>query len=405
MNDEGTIGRRLLDSFFGPLTTEGITVFAVALGLPALSITPLGSLAFFFALLLLALLLVSRLASTWSLRGLTFERTAPERASVDRPFRVTLSVTNRHRARVLGPIRVDESIVGSRAAQNSAIVSVIGGRERVVAQYRLTIRRRGDHEFAPTLLTSSYPLGLHRMRRRTAVPSRILVRPRLGTLMPFFFEEVERHQKRVLRTRKSRTEEDFRGLREYRHGDNPRWIHWKRSARLQKIYVKEFEQPQSRRYLILLETCPATTDRRDRKPIEDAISFVATLLRECVRRGHRATLAYAGPEPTVIRMAPHPSQYEEVMDALARIESAVEPTLQGLLGQVPPDAIREALVVRLTPSGTQDADVRSNARLQGATAIWNLEVPSPAFTRSFRLTPRWPYAAVQSSLPGDDEDA
>jgi uncharacterized protein (DUF58 family) len=76
-------------------------------------------------------------------------------------------------------------------------------------------------------------------------------------------------------------EGEFRSLREYRPGDNPKRIHWPTSARLQKLYVREFERREMPSVLILLDSfvpedqSAESAGRRER--YERAVSFAATL--------------------------------------------------------------------------------------------------------------------------------
>ena len=390
-DDDLGIGTRLLQSLFGPLTTEGALLFGIAFLVALLGSTTRGTLLFFYCLALASFLVVSRIASTWALRGFRVERSAPPRATVDRAFRVQLTIKNRNPLSPLGSLRIEEQIRGVRTARGGTIISIVAPRGQAHSEYRMVIRRRGEHTFAPSLLTSSYPLGLYRLRRMVRCETRVLVRPRLGRLTSFFFAEVERQYRRLKRTQASRTEEDFRGLREYRHGDNPRWIHWKRSARLGTLYVKEFEQPKARKITILIETHPPSGAVKGRAAIEKAISFAATVLSEGVRRGYRSALGFCGPELTVLDVKPRQSAAEECLDALARLDYAAENTLLRLAQNLPQRAVADSLVLILLSSDSDAMSGEVRAALAGAEAIWTLKVPSANLDACFSFGPRWPY--------------
>lgn len=56
------------------------------------------------------------------------------------------------------------------------------------------------------------------------------------------------------RNRASQESSAVRGLREYRIGDSPRWVHWPSTARTNRLLVKEFESESSPQYFVALDT-------------------------------------------------------------------------------------------------------------------------------------------------------
>jgi uncharacterized protein (DUF58 family) len=56
------------------------------------------------------------------------------------------------------------------------------------------------------------------------------------------------------RNRASQESSAVRGLREYRVGDSPRWVHWPSTARTNRLLVKEFESESSPQYYVALDT-------------------------------------------------------------------------------------------------------------------------------------------------------
>ncbi len=70
--------------------------------------------------------------------------------------------------------------------------------------------------------------------------------------------------------------DEFYALREYRYGDNPKLIHWKRSAGMGILVVREMTSFSPMRLTVILNTyMPA---KFDESKFEEAISFAATLL-------------------------------------------------------------------------------------------------------------------------------
>jgi uncharacterized protein (DUF58 family) len=93
---------------------------------------------------------------------------------------------------------------------------------------------------------------------------------------------------------------DFHGLRAFRSGDSPHWIHWRTSARRGELMVREFEDtPIDNLVLIIDPFCPPPL--ADCPVLEEAISLAATICWEwCRQTGDRFVLAVAGDDPAVI---------------------------------------------------------------------------------------------------------
>jgi len=56
------------------------------------------------------------------------------------------------------------------------------------------------------------------------------------------------------RNRTAQASASVRGLRDYRSGDSPRWVHWRSYARTGKMVIKEFDSESSPQYFIAFDT-------------------------------------------------------------------------------------------------------------------------------------------------------
>src|SRR5258708_28025258 len=81
---------------------------------------------------------------------------------------------------------------------------------------------------------------------------------------------------------RSAQQQEYHGLRDYRPGDSPRWIHWRTSARLGQPMVKEFEQQNEQDLAVLIDPwLPRTkVTHEQREALEQAVQFVATVRPE-----------------------------------------------------------------------------------------------------------------------------
>jgi len=152
-----------------------------------------------------------------------------------------------------------------------------------------TIGQRGRHAAPPVLASSRFPFGLVGRAVQIAPAEEWVVLPQIGTLQHNHFWDWLARQTRGdgrgrLRHRITLQEADVRGLREFRQGDSPRWIHWRSSARRNQVLVREYEDPSPPALLLVVEPwLPATPSAIDRDRLEALIRFAATLVWEISR--------------------------------------------------------------------------------------------------------------------------
>jgi uncharacterized protein (DUF58 family) len=190
-------------------------------------------------------------------------------------------------------------------------------------QYRTMIMQRGRYTFGPLRVSTRFPLGLVRATTTHTQESSLLVYPKLGNLTPRWLQVVNsrlagsqsegRHQGML--------EGDYYGLREWRSGDSLRWIHWRTSARLGELAVRQFEQQRNRDLTIVLDLWqPDSPTEPEKARTELAISFMATAVTDlCRRGGSRLALCVAGRNTRYWSGPAAPVLAEEVLDHLAEM--------------------------------------------------------------------------------------
>ncbi|MFH0938894.1 MAG: DUF58 domain-containing protein [Planctomycetota bacterium] len=341
------------------LTVDGWLFFGLTLlcGLLSVGSNSWSNIPLLMCLVLLALWLVAIWHGSHSLRGIRFKRSHVERAFANEPVTVTLLMSNNSRLPVAGlvisekleaerllPVRMGqagaaeiEKRVNVRSAtvvaQGAAFVTVISARAEDYSRYTLAVRRRGIYRFGETSIETVFPFGFFHSRSVRSAPGRLVVYPRLGEVDGKFLEELELSLHFMRCSRPSRAEEDFRGLREYRDGDNPKWIHWRSSAHLQKMLVKEFEEPQAKRVLLLLDTNLQHLGTQRFAAIEQAISFTGTLARDLIRRGYEVEVAALQPHNRLLRVVAHRERrnFDALLELLAGLQRDDTRTLSDMI--------------------------------------------------------------------------
>ena len=275
---------------------------------------------------MLGFITVSGWLSEQMIRDLVIRRHVPHGATAGEPTRITYEITNAKRRLPSFAIEVGEA--GNRAR---AFVASVEPAETVVARAEGVWQRRGVYPLDTITLATSFPFGLFTKERDLEIPGEMLVWPRADRRVPDPARAGGRPRPGTqvpLGAAGARGE--FRGLRDYRSGDDPRDIHWRSTARRGSPVVREYERDGAEALWICLERRAPDNERA-----EVGVEVAAALAAAALRRGQPFGFATAG-----ARVAPGagPAQLERVLDALARVE--FQPDARRL---VPPAPARDCI--------------------------------------------------------------
>jgi len=276
----------------------------------------------------LAGLFLTSAALTWITgRRLDIRRTLPESVHANESFAYVLRVENGKRLLPAFCVKVEDSVAwGDRPAPvppTPVYVPAAAPREAVRAAAYATAYQRGWAKFSHLTVTAEFPPGLAVSRRTFALEDQMLVYPREGVIqrrvLNPYLSRVEFLD--LVATATSRGSEDFAGIRDYRPGDNPRWIHWRLSARAPgRTLVKEFEDTRVRDAMILLDThIPNPTDARRASRLERAVSFSAALAEALLAESYLVRFRAYGPDPVEVLLEPRKGALAELQYALATL--------------------------------------------------------------------------------------
>jgi len=132
---------------------------------------------------------------------------------------------------------------------------VVGARSNLKLSYTVKPKERGSFVFEALDIRVKGPLGLVLRPLDIAVRNKTVVFPRF---QPLRYPDLASYRRRVRywgnRLTKWRGEgREFETLREYIEGDDPRKIHWKASARLDRPIVQEFRPEKNQIIMVLLD--------------------------------------------------------------------------------------------------------------------------------------------------------
>ncbi len=146
----------------------------------------------------------------------------------------------------------------------------------VTVQMELTPLRRGRLRFAGVCICRPDPFGLFRIQHVFPLPKVCCVLPRSYPMSPLPSAGGRSYQRGGVALANAVGEsEEFLSLREFRHGDVPRNIHWRSSAKLGRLVVKEFQDEYFVRRALILDTF---FDGSRTVEFEAAVSVAASLV-------------------------------------------------------------------------------------------------------------------------------
>ena len=268
----------------------------------------------------------------------------------------------------------DRSISGASGLAPRVFFERIPGRERARVRWTGVAPKRGRYRFRTLEIVTRSPFGLLERRVTSAEPDEMLVYPAVGQLTRRFhlIQRQVSETRRGQRHDRSSQQQEYHGLRDYRPGDSPRWIHWRTSARLGVPMVKEFEQHNEQDLAVLVDPWMprAKVTPEQREALEQAVQFAATVcLETCRSTGRRLLLGWTGATPGVRQGPSSVKLLHELLEQLAVMKASAEGSLASLLDVVPPSTLREAvLVVVSTRPVNLIEEAERSARLSGGAS-------------------------------------
>jgi uncharacterized protein (DUF58 family) len=359
-------------------TREGLWYFGVWLGLLWIGLYQQSNLILLTAGLAAGPIVASFFVSAAMIRRLRVVRRVPPYAFAGDGLAIDYTLENqRRRTAALAVIVEDDLVPADRGGAATGRLSPrvvfarVPGRDRSRVRWQGISPARGRYRFGAFDMVTRAPFGLVERRATIAAPGELIVYPAVGRLARRW-HQVQREATETRRGRRhDRTahQQEFHGLRDYRPGDNTRWIHWRTTARIGQPMVKEFEQQNDQDLAVLVDPwLPRTkVTPEQREALEAAIRFAATVcLETCRHTGRRLLLGWTGPTPGVRHGPASVKLLHELLEILAVMRPASEGSLAPLLDAMPPAILREALlvVVGTRPINLAEETERS-ARLSG----------------------------------------
>lgn len=259
---------------------------------------------------MLGFIAVSGWLSEQAIRGLKVRRRIPRTVRVGQEMRIVYEVHN-DKARL--PSLAVEILEG--ALPGRAFMAHVEAGAVASTRSLNSFVRRGVYPLGTVTLSTSFPFGLFRKERDLEIPGEVVVWPR--TDRPIRAPSpgggrIPRADAAAAGAHGHRGE--YRSLRAYRPGDDPRDIHWRSSARLRDPVLREYERDGAETLWICLDLRARPGDAA-----EVAVEAAASLAARAMAAGRSFGLV-AG--DALVDPGEGAGQLERVLDVLARVDFA-----------------------------------------------------------------------------------
>jgi uncharacterized protein (DUF58 family) len=321
---------------------------------------------------MIGILGISYVICRLTLGGIKIERVLPEHAAVGQNATIQYDFHNRKLIWPSLSIGLAE-LDGAEAfvQQPQAYVLHVPPGDSASVPVTIIPKRRGLHKLTTYQISTSFPFGFIRRALLGREDDQILIYPALGYVSPRLLSMCRSAERGGANMKPSRNGADeFYGVKEFRPGESPRLIYWKRSARTGELVSKEMVQISPPRLLILVDSFIESPTLSGHVAVEKAIAMAASLASRAMDSGMAIGLcAWAGHWE---RIAPQRGKRNcrDVLAALASLPINRTIPVNELIAQAKEMALEPVTSVLFTPRPMQ---MGFGQRVRGRTIIVPVE--------------------------------
>ena len=303
-------GNRLL------LTLPGGIVIAVAMGIAAAAYNTANNILFIALSLLLACMVFSGLLSWLNFKNLSWRLRVqpPLRAGRDHPVLVELH-NNKQVLPAYG-LWFEIGATGEKKAMRLPLRERLEARGETFLEWTLKPATRGRLTVELLTVGSLFPFGFLKKLIGSELKREVLVWPAPVEYQKFPLASW--HQPgHVERASRAGQGSDLFALRTYARGDSHRQVHWKASARLRRLMVRQYAAETQTGFAIWVQTSSEAWARPEQ--FELMCSLAATMAEDLFRAGRLTSVAIDDEAPLPVRRA---HDLERFLDRLALVKPA-----------------------------------------------------------------------------------
>jgi uncharacterized protein (DUF58 family) len=347
---------------------NGIILIGMAIVLYAAASNTQSGWQYLITALILSIIIVSFVLPAQYLRGIEVEKFMPVTLKADRNTKIHIMVKNLSGVHkryfniedialqkpvdkkiessdevfLEKVVKYFSSILVKKSLPAQFFLRMLPGKDIVDFKYEYFPPRRGIFKSGDIRLSTSSPLGIFSATRIFKYDDEIIVYPKTVDIRGGW---VNRIAKRSIVTQLSYSYSPTsipgitRSIREYVPGDSPKHIHWPTSAKLDKLFVREFEIEASGHIVIFLD-CSSEYETDDQ--FELAVTTAASLLSASHEKGLE-TRFVTQEDAYIMEDFVDENDWNVQLEVLARVDqkssqkicTVIDEVHQGLIAQHP----------------------------------------------------------------------
>lgn len=223
------------------------------------------------------------------------------------------------------------------------LVPLLPPGEEIKFRLELLCEKRGAYMLEAVRVDSAFPLCVLKTGVTVRQKRDLLIYPNFKPLLTFDIPAGKKLQPGGIALASNIGESmEFLGIREFRDGDSPRYIHWTSWARLNKPIVKEFHEEYFTRVALLIDTyIPDFAPESDYDAFESSLSLAASISDYLERQEYIIDIIAAGPEIYYLQAGRSLAYLDQILDILACLDVCrmkpygdIEPHLMGELSGI-----------------------------------------------------------------------
>jgi uncharacterized protein (DUF58 family) len=357
--------------------------------------------------LMIGILLVSVVVSRSVLKKVALNRLLPESAVVGLPTFITYELHNeKHWAPSLSITVAELDGVQAFMKQPQAYMLHAAPHMTAIVPAEVIPKRRGLHELDRYQISTSFPFGFIKRATELRRHESILIYPTIGQVDPKLLQLMRSAESTgaTMRPRRGGMDE-FYGLKEYRHGENPRYIYWRRSARTGTIVAKEMTHVSPPKIILLVDTYIPPTARSSARhgDVERGIAMAASLANHALEAQLSVGLI-AWSSDGWVKMPPNRGKRHrrDILTILARLPLNESHDAGELIGQAVELQESSTSCVLFTPG---EGGAMSSGRSSGSFVV--IPADSPQSRKWFQFHPNidFEHCMPEDQEPGTEEES
>lgn len=195
-------------------------------------------------------------------------------------------------------------------------------KSKLQVEYIIKSVPRGVYVWDHIDLLTGDPFGLIKVKRSVLVVDKALVYPKFYTIANLNMRDSIRVGNFYSQNRISEDTSSVVGVREYRYGDRYNRIHWKQTAKSNRLMTKEFEKVITNNYLFFLNQNKSSYSNQEH--FEAAIELTASLVKHTIDLQFPSGIVCLGTDKKVTQLSRGQDHLLRLYEVLAMIETVAE---------------------------------------------------------------------------------